>query len=148
MGARIESLRIPVSKPSRKRSWLLAGILVLCMAAGAASFLALRSGSDEASAPARSQFAKFVPAQAGANLTGHSEAYFTGGGSAPGSLVNNTGHSLVYFTGSGPSVAELRGVDVIGISDPVPAPAENAGNGSHKSRPKYPDCRKIHAGPC
>lgn len=159
MGARIESLPIPVIGPTKKWSWLVAGILALSMAAAAGSFLALRSGSEQASAPAQSRFAKSGPApaitgtgngllevaNASANLTGHSLVYFTGAVSAPDlGAYRNSGS----VTGTGPALAELRGVDVIGISGTGPALVELAGDSWHKARPKFPDCRQRRPGPC
>lgn len=166
MGARIESLPIPVIRPRRKGSWLVAGVLALFMAAGAASFLALRNASDEASVPAQSQFSKSGPvpaitgtgnglievANSSANLTGHSLVYFTGAGSAP--QVAGRGWRLAelnrrlaayrssgFIIGTGPALAELRGVDVIvGISGTGPG-LEQVARGSA-------DCRMVRHGPC
>jgi hypothetical protein len=139
MGARIESLSIPGIHPNGKWRWLLAGFIALSFAAGAASYLALRGGSEQANAPAQNRIAQPVaPAiSTRANLTGHSLVYFTGGGSSP----------QLAGRGRAPSLAEFRGVDVIGISGTGPGLTEIAGNDSAKSQPSD-TCRRVSRGPC
>ena len=160
MGARIESLSIPGIQPSGKWRWLLAGFIALSLAAGAASYLALRGGSEQANAPAQNRIAQpGAPAiSTGANLTGHSLVYFTGGGSSP--QLAGRGRALAELTrrlasyrdsgligGIGPSLAEFRGVDVIGISGTGPGLTQIAGNDSAKPQPSD-TCRGVRRGPC
>jgi hypothetical protein len=155
MGARVQSLTIPGIQPSKKWIWLLAGFVALSLAAGAASFLALRGGPEQANAPAQSRIAQpGVPAGTGnglievanasANLTGHSLVYFTAGSTAQqvGAYPSSSA-----VGGRGRALAELRGVDVIGISGTGPGLTQIAGNDSAK--PQSSDtCRGVRRGPC
>jgi len=170
MGARIESFPIP-AHPSRRWNWLVAAVIAASVAVAGASFLASRGSSDQAAAPAQVSVAKgALPAITGtgpglaavanaqANLTGHSLVYFTGAGSNPQVLgrgrllADNAARLAPYWnsgsiTGTGPALAELRGVDVIGITGSGPGLVQIAGNGGGNLRPSD-TCRRISRGPC
>jgi hypothetical protein len=142
MGARVESLPIPVGRPGKGFNWLVVAVLAVSMGA-AASIFALQRGAREGSAPPLSVAkAAEAPALSGTgsgliqlanasgNTTGHSLAYFTGAGGAINSMANDSGHSMAWFTarmptpdlaayassglisGSGPALSELAGKDL------------------------------------
>ncbi|HEV8419736.1 MAG TPA: hypothetical protein VGR13_00120, partial [Actinomycetota bacterium] len=122
MGARIESLPIPAVRPGRKGSWLVAGTLAVCMAAGLASYLALRNDVPASSPSAAYENSGAITGTGPAlqELAGRNAAYENSGaitGSGP-ALQELAARHAAYknsglISGTGPSLAELRGVDVI-----------------------------------
>jgi hypothetical protein len=147
MGARVESLPIPVGQPGRRFNWLAVAVLAASMAA-AASIFALQRGSSESSAPPLSVVkAAQAPAisgtgsglvqlaKASGNTTGHSLAYFTGAGGVINSLANTSGHGMAWFTG------RVAGQDLAAYENS--GPVIGTGPGLEKLGPNDRTCRRI-----
>jgi hypothetical protein len=144
MGARVESLPISVGQPSKKWSWIVAGILALCMAA-AASFVALQRVSDEASAPARPQVTR------GEAIGSGPVQAITGTGNGLIEVANASAKAAPDVFGRGGRLAELnRRLAAYRSSGLItgtgPALAEMSGNSS-KLGPSD-TCRRVSHGRC
>jgi hypothetical protein len=132
MGARVESLPIPVGRSARRFSWVAVVVLALSTAAAAGIF-ALQRGSSEKAAPPIS-VVRAAPAQA---ITGTRSGLIQVARAAQNLAAHqNSG----FVTGSGPGLAELaKDFGAYENSGPV----VGTGPGLEQLGPNDRTCRRI-----
>jgi hypothetical protein len=115
MSARIESLPIPEARPGNKGSWMVAAALALFVAAGAAAYVAIQhDGPASGSAAVSSQSGSIAGrgrALARQAALSESAASFP----SVAALERQAAYGSAALTRPGLGLAELRGVDVVGI---------------------------------
>jgi hypothetical protein len=113
MGARIESLPIPAVRPGKKGSWLVAAGLALLLAGGAAAYFALQHDEPASGSAAVSSQSGSIAGRgrALARQAALSRASFP----SAAALERQAAYGSAALTRPGLGLAELRGVDMVGI---------------------------------
>jgi hypothetical protein len=165
MSTNIGTLPLPAG---RSRSWPaapLALLAALLIAAGVASYLALRDDGPAASSGAVSQGQSIAGRGQAFAEQARQQATFSSFPSVAAlerqaaidsrafPSVAALERQVASYGNSGvgsvaPSLAELRGVDVIGIGTAGLWAKEGPIEGSHTSAPGSNDCRFVRHGPC
>jgi hypothetical protein len=149
MSSNIGTLPLPAG---RSRTWPAAAralLAALLIAAGVASYLALRDDGPAASSAAVSQAGQRAAFSSFPSVAALERQAAAGSSAFPSvaALERQIAASSSVAV-AGPALAELRGADMIGIGTAGLWATEGAIGGSHDRAPASDGCRFARHGPC